>query len=474
MKKNANGFWTKERCAAAVLKFKSRAEIIKYESGCYDAMLRNGWIEELCSHIPSKRHSRNFWTYDNAKAKTLEYSNFHTFKSENVLLYRILQKNGWVKQLCSHMILPKGWTLTDTSLKRKNISYEYAKNCCSKVKCREELKKEYSDVYRTIYRKGWKELLSDIEIQASSYKRCVYAYEFEIKEKKYAYVGLTYNLKRRDKAHHNSEDSQVYRFCKNNGIKNYSPILKTDYIAAKDASKKEGEILDEYIGNGWIPLNIAECGGLGGTSRRYTYEICKQKAIQCKTRSEFYEAGGEYAWCVRNGHAKDIISLLPVIKKPNGYWTKERILEQCKKYKTLSEFTKNERGAYSAACDLGLLEEIREILPYHFEKNGYWTYEKCKEEAKKYTTRIDFHDKSSGAYRASVKNGWIDSFEWIISTKNPHYGKEYSILELTDLAQSCFNRTDFKKKYPTAYKQSFKTGVIDNLFPIKYKTKPLK
>lgn len=108
MKKNANGFWTKERCAAAVLKFKSRAEIIKYESGCYDAMLRNGWIEELCSHIPSKRHSRNFWTYDNAKAKTLEYSNFHTFKSENVPLYRILQKKRVGKTIMFSYDITKG------------------------------------------------------------------------------------------------------------------------------------------------------------------------------------------------------------------------------------------------------------------------------------------------------------------------------------------------------------------------------
>jgi hypothetical protein len=38
----------------------------------------------------------------------------------------------------------------------------------------------------------------------------------------------------------------------------------------------------------------------------------------------------------------------------------------------------------------------------------YWSYEKCKEEALKYTTRNDFSNSIGGAYSSALKHGWID------------------------------------------------------------------
>ena len=39
-----------------------------------------------------------------------------------------------------------------------------------------------------------------------------------------------------------------------------------------------------------------------------------------------------------------------------------------------------------------------------------WTYETCKEAAKKYNNRFDFSHKSSHTYLLSTKNGWLDEF----------------------------------------------------------------
>jgi hypothetical protein len=38
---------------------------------------------------------------------------------------------------------------------------------------------------------------------------------------------------------------------------------------------------------------------------------------------------------------------------------------------------------------------------------NYWTYEKCKEEALKYTNIKDFRLKSKGAYVSCVRNKWL-------------------------------------------------------------------
>jgi hypothetical protein len=39
--------------------------------------------------------------------------------------------------------------------------------------------------------------------------------------------------------------------------------------------------------------------------------------------------------------------------------------------------------------------------------NGYWTYEKCQEEALKYNNKIDFQKYSSSAYNICYKNKWL-------------------------------------------------------------------
>ena len=40
--------------------------------------------------------------------------------------------------------------------------------------------------------------------------------------------------------------------------------------------------------------------------------------------------------------------------------------------------------------------------------NGYWTYETCYEEAKKYSTRNEFCKGCGSAYEVARKNGWMD------------------------------------------------------------------
>ena len=38
---------------------------------------------------------------------------------------------------------------------------------------------------------------------------------------------------------------------------------------------------------------------------------------------------------------------------------------------------------------------------------NYWTKDLCIEEGLKYDTRKEFYNKSSGAYRAAIRNNWI-------------------------------------------------------------------
>ena len=52
-------------------------------------------------------------------------------------------------------------------------------------------------------------------------------------------------------------------------------------------------------------------------------------------------------------------------RKTNGsckYWTEYRILEEAKKFHSLTEFSKKASGAYDAACSLKILDKIRRVI----------------------------------------------------------------------------------------------------------------
>ena len=94
------------------------------------------------------------------------------------------------------------------------------------------------------------------------------------------------------------------------------------------------------------------------------------------------------------------------MKKKNGYWNYETCMEESKKYKSRSEFCKGNSRAYKVALKNGWLDE------YTWFEDGRikWTYETCMEESKKYMSRGEFQIGSKGAYLAAWKNGWIDEF----------------------------------------------------------------
>ena len=118
-------------------------------------------------------------------------------------------------------------------------------------------------------------------------------------------------------------------------------------------------------------------------------------------------------------------------KKPNGYWTEAKILEEAKKYKTLKEFREKANGAYCAASKLKITHKLYNLTTPGNIPN-FWTKEKCFEEAKKYNTKIEFHDSAQGAWNASKRNGWIEEYTWLKSTRNANYGKTYTFNEINE------------------------------------------
>ena len=90
-----------------------------------------------------------------------------------------------------------------------------------------------------------------------------------------------------------------------------------------------------------------------------------------------------------------------------------------------------------------------------------FNYEDCYCEAKKYNNRSSFKIGNYSAYLASIKNGWIEDYEWF------HYkirkGKNYWTYEKCyEAALECETRTQLARKFKTAYENSRINGWLDD------------
>jgi hypothetical protein len=119
---------------------------------------------------------------------------------------------------------------------------------------------------------------------------------------------------------------------------------------------------------------------------------------------------GAYKSACRNKWIDDICSHMILKEIPNGYWCKERCIQEGKKFKHRTEFQKKSKGAYKACLRNNWLEEVCEHMIYKVKPSNYWTYEKCLEVKNKCNTQKEFRDNFGGAYASSYRNHWLDEF----------------------------------------------------------------
>ena len=253
-----------------------------------------------------------------------------------------------------------------------NSKVEHCKNKAKKYDKRSVFEIKSNAEYIFLQR-NWllDEACSHMERGGNKYKRLIYSYSFNIDDKNYIYVGLTYNMEARDKAHH-KKGSTVYKFCKEHNINIVPYTIETDYMEKDEASQMEGEILQKYISKGYIPINRMKTGGLGGNTKPHEYTIDGLKSIASN-------------------------------------------------YKNRSEWKKAKDTSYYFAERRGLLDEV--IPKYNKRRLGaklYYTYDKCKEIVNSYpngATLKEFYTDNHQCYTVIRKNGWNELIDKFIKLK---------------------------------------------------------
>jgi hypothetical protein len=430
--------WTKELAQQEAAKYFSRSEFQKKSSNAYHAALRWGWLDDVTSHMVTKRN--NNWTYDDIFLIAQNYDRLIDFQKNENAAYLFAKRHGFFDNIISHMKRKNRWD-------KKKI-HEIA----LKYKSRSEFEKNEPNPYNAALRMGiMDDIAQHMELLGHRYKRMIYVYEFP---DNYFYVGLTYNQKKRNYGHLRDVRSSVYQHKLKTGL---IPVLKkiTEYITNEESKQKENEVLNQYIDNGWIPLNKSKTGGLGGNLQKWFKEeiiIIAKKYTKLKDFRNNEPKVLEAA--LRNGWYDDVIKDLEKTIKVKKY-TEEILKNIIKNYKTLSDFRKGEPSAYSSI----LANNLHDLIKNLKRKEYPWTkFDDVKKEAEKYKTRNEFLQNSKGAYYSALRNDWLDEvakhmkskFVW---TKNL----------VNDVAKKYDNYFDFRTNNKTAYDAAQRYGWINDV-----------
>jgi hypothetical protein len=140
-----NGYWGYETCKEEALKFKTRGEFKERSGTAYAVCCKNGWMDELGSHMIGIK-SKGYWGYETCKEEALKFKTKTDFKKGSVTAYETCRKNGWMDELCSHMIGIKPM---------RYWGYERCKEEALKFKTRGEFQKGSMTAYVTCHKNGW-------------------------------------------------------------------------------------------------------------------------------------------------------------------------------------------------------------------------------------------------------------------------------------------------------------------------------
>lgn len=153
----------------------------------------------------------------------------------------------------------------------------------------------------------------------------------------------------------------------------------------------------------------------------WTFENCQKEALKYDSRSAFqkgtssaYHAARRYNWL------DEVCKHMQTVAYQGEHWTFEKCKQEALKYSSRSELQKHSSGAYNSARRHGWLDTVCSHMT-----RSLWTLESCRREALKYRSRSEFHKHSGSAYNAALRNFWLDE----ICT---HMGHAYHSLRSPD------------------------------------------
>lgn len=412
-----------------------------------------------CADIENGKRKRK-WTYESCYAEAIKYKTKTEFQKGNLGAYLYARKHG--------LLLGK----FDWFEEIKKPNGYWTKERCEEESRKYQSKKEFAKgsraAHSAAFKNGWLDEFTWLINQKIDVIKdkidSVYVYIFE--DTKAAYVGRTLmrRQRKRDNEHIFNQDSDnVARYARVHDVPVPPMTILESNLTLEEGQTREDFWRQWYEKHGYTMLNRSATGigkgSLGAIGQgKWNRRTCKEEALKYKSSSDFeVNSSGAYAAALRNNWLKDYTWFAILHKE----WDEQTCYNEAQKYKTRGEFCKGCNGAYVKALKTGWIDEYTWLKSRQKVPAGYWdNYEHCYEEAKKYTSRRRFQKGCMGAYMKALKNGWLDDYIWLVEIQKPNGYWTYETCY--EEAKKYSSRSDFQRKSKGAYLLALKEGWLDD------------
>lgn len=443
-------YWTYERCYEEALKYNTRNEFRTHSNSAYMAAWRNNWLDDYTWLKIDGRAPKGYWlVYEHCEEEALKYTSRTDFMKNAPGAYYSSIMNGWIDKF--------DWFIPTKELMSK-VATIWTRESCYKAAMGFTQKsmfcKKCRGAYEVAKKNGW---LSDyIWLKNSKHEVADYwVYAYEDKENKVVYVGLTW---RKERHTEHKRKGSVYKYFTSIGKDIPNPRILIDGLTAEQACDLEDWYRQAYADNGWTVLNKAKTGvgssSLGSNYIIWTKDKVIEEAKKYNTRTEFYKNSGSAYDAARRNNWLDDLGFNDT-RIPSSFWTYEKIGEVAKNYEKISDF----EDEYPSACRIARQNGWLDCFFNRVKKtNNYWGKENCREEASKYTSRVEFQKGNGSAYAVARKNGWLKEFFPERICREP-----YTFEEFLEKQKEATIKVRFKEKYPSLYTKARQNGWLSKV-----------
>lgn len=386
---------------------------------------------------------KKIWTKEKCQEIALKYKTKKEFIKKYNSAYKAAYKYNWLDDICSHM-----------TKNRTHWTKEKCKEKALKYKHKIDFKNNDISAYRFAYNHNF---LNDICLHMEhKHKKNISKNDCILESKKY---NTRNDFKKNSKKYYeyarknkwlDDMCSHMIIFQKQKGFWNKEKC-KTEALKYKNRSEFKSKSASAYIiahKNNWINDICSHMIYRGNLVKRclYVYEFTDNYAYIGLT----YDINIRNQYHINNPKS----CVFNHIKINNNY-----IFKQLTDYLNI-EYIKN----------------LENIKIQEYKKNGWFmlnsisgggvggstiklTFEKCKEEALKYTTKKEFMNNSHSAYLKSTRNNWLDEICSHMKNIRTTWTKE----KCQDEALKYNNKTDFRKNSRIIYDYSYRKGWLNEI-----------
>lgn len=388
------GFWqVKENVLADAQKYNYQSEWAKASGGAFSSAKRNGWIEEVCAHMQSPKVPMGHWTVRNLVEDAKKHRTRSGWRNENPSAYATARVKGCLEECCAHMVRtrnPDGHWTRDRVIESARVYQTIAAWSLA-----------HSGAYDAAKSKGWMDEATKHMVRVFSHgEHTIYSLllQYDIS---FVYQKRFDNL--RDKAQlpfdfYLPEFNLAIEF---HGRQHFaiskSSMFKKDFanMQRRDKIKRQ---YTRAKGMEYLEIETPEVEKIEQAIIQKVFEIGSAKGMTLiLTKRD-----------LTTDERQTLSSL--------GVWTKEAIVADALKYTLLKDWANCGNAAYQIACKNGLAKEVTAHMARSHKPSRYWTKERVIEDAKKYKSKMEWFKASQSAWATAQRNGWLDECGTIMSS----------------------------------------------------------